>query len=756
MSQQNLSLDFEQNESRPIQDFTEQAYLDYSMYVILDRALPHIGDGLKPVQRRIIYAMSELGLKAGAKYKKSARTIGDVIGKFHPHGDSACYEAMVLMAQDFSYRYPLVDGQGNWGSMDDPKSFAAMRYTEAKLRPYADVLLGEVAQGTVDWTPNFDGTLEEPKLLPARLPNVLLNGTTGIAVGMATDIPPHNLKEVATACIRLLDEPKLTVKQLFEHVKGPDYPVGAEIITPKADLLQMYETGHGSVKMRAVWEPEDGNIIITALPYQCSGNRVLEQIAAQMNAKKLPMVEDLRDESDHENPTRLVIIPRSNRVNLEDLMSHLFVTTDLEKSYRVNLNMIGLDGRPRVKNLRDILKEWLQYRTNTVTRRLQFRLDKVEAEIHILDGLMIAYLNIDEVIHIIRTEDDPKKVLMKKFKLSDIQAEAILNLRLRRLAKLEEFKIKGELNELKKERKSLQQLLGSKTRLKTLIKNEIKEDAEAYGDDRRSKLVQREEAKAIDETQLLPTEPVTVIMSEKGWVRSAKGHEIDATTINYRAQDGYRQAARGRSNQQAVFLDSTGRTYTLPAHSFPSARGNGEPVSSRVQPPDGATFAGVMLGEADEIYFLASDAGYGFKAKLEDMYTKNKKGKATLSVPKGAGVLSPALVYDPEEDFIVAVSNIGRMLVTDLKEFPLLGKGKGIKIIQIPTAKLKTREEYVAVVACFSEGDSLLLSTEKQQLTLKPDIIDNFYGERGRRGNMLPRNYRKVQSIAVLRDKAEE
>ncbi len=756
MSQQNLSLDFEQNESRPIQDFTEQAYLDYSMYVILDRALPHIGDGLKPVQRRIIYAMSELGLKAGAKYKKSARTIGDVIGKFHPHGDSACYEAMVLMAQDFSYRYPLVDGQGNWGSMDDPKSFAAMRYTEAKLRPYADVLLGEVAQGTVDWTPNFDGTLEEPKLLPARLPNVLLNGTTGIAVGMATDIPPHNLKEVATACIRLLDEPKSTVKQLFEHVKGPDYPVGAEIITPKADILQMYETGHGSVKMRAVWEAEDGNIIITALPYQCSGSRVLEQIAAQMNAKKLPMVEDLRDESDHENPTRLVIIPRSNRVNLDDLMSHLFVTTDLEKSYRVNLNMIGLDGRPRVKNLRDILKEWLQYRTNTVTRRLQYRLDKVEAEIHILDGLMIAYLNIDEVIHIIRTEDDPKKVLMKKFKLSDIQAEAILNLRLRRLAKLEEFKIKGELNELKKERKSLQQLLGSKTRLKTLIKNEIKEDAEAYGDDRRSRLVEREEAKAIDETQLLPTEPVTVIMSEKGWVRSAKGHEIDATTINYRAQDGYRQAARGRSNQQAVFLDSTGRTYTLPAHSFPSARGNGEPVSSRVQPPDGATFAGVMLGEADEIYLLASDAGYGFKAKLEDMYTKNKKGKSTLSVPKGAGVLSPALVYDPEEDFIVAVSNIGRMLVTDLKEFPLLGKGKGIKIIQIPPAKLKTREEYVAAVACFSEGDSLLLRTEKQQLTLKPDIIDNFYGERGRRGNMLPRNYRKVQSIAVLRDKAEE
>ncbi len=756
MSQQNLTLDFEQNETRPIHEFTEQAYLDYSMYVILDRSLPHIGDGLKPVQRRIIYAMSELGLKAGSKYKKSARTIGDVIGKFHPHGDSACYEAMVLMAQEFSYRYPLVDGQGNWGSMDDPKSFAAMRYTEAKLRPYADVLLSEVGQGTVDWVPNFDGTLEEPKLLPARLPNVLLNGTTGIAVGMATDIPPHNLNEVATACIRLLDEPRATVKQLCEHVKGPDFPVGAEIITPKKEILEMYETGHGSIKMRAVWEKENGNIVITALPYQCSGNRVLEQIAAQMNAKKLPMVEDLRDESDHENPCRLVIILRSNRVNMEDLMSHLFATTDLEKSYRVNLNMIGLDGRPRVKNLRDILKEWLQYRTDTVTRRLQHRLDKVESEIHILEGLMIAYLNIDEVIHIIRTEDEPKKVLMKKFKLTDTQAEAILNLRLRRLAKLEEIKIKGELDELKKERKSLQQLLGSKTRLKTLIKKEIKADAEAYGDDRRSKLVEREEAKAIDETELMPTEPITVIISEKGWVRAAKGHEIDATALNYRAGDGYQQAARGRSNQQAVFLDSTGRTYTLPAHSFPSARGNGEPVSSRLNPPDGASFAGVMLGDADEIYFLASDAGYGFKGKLEEIYTKNKKGKATLSVPRGAGVLAPALVYDPETDFIAAVSNIGRMLVCDLKEFPLLGKGKGIKFLQIPPAKLKSREEYVVAVACFSEGDSLLLRTEKQHLTLKPDIIDNFYGERGRRGNMLPRNYRKIQSISVVRDKTEE
>jgi topoisomerase-4 subunit A len=573
---------------------------------------------------------------------------------------------------------------------------------------------------------------------------------------MATDIPPHNLKEVATACIRLLDEPKATVRQLCEHVQGPDYPVGAEIITPRAEILQMYESGNGSVKMRAVWEKEEGNIVITALPYQCSGNRILEQIAGQMTAKKLPMLEDLRDESDHENPTRLVLIPRSNRVNPEDLMSHLFATTDLEKSYRVNLNMIGLDGRPRVKNLRDILKEWLQYRTDTVTRRLQYRLDKVEADIHILDGLMIAYLNIDEVIRIIREEDDPKKVLMKRFKLSDLQTEAILNLRLRKLAKLEEFKIKGELDELKKERKALQQTLGSKSRLKTLIKKELTADAGAYGDARRSKLVEREEARAISESELLPTEPITVVLSEKGWVRAAKGHEIDAESLNYRAGDNFKQAARGRSNQFAVFLDSTGRCYSLAAHSFPSARGNGEPISSRVNPPDGATFAGVMLGDPDSIFLLASDAGYGFKAKLEDLYAKNKNGKVVLNVPKGAGVLAPAQVFDPEEDYIAAISNIGRMLVMEIKEFPLLGKGKGIKLIQISPARLKTREEFVTAVACFSEGDSLLLNSGKRHITLKPEIIDNFFGERGRRGNMLPKGFRQVSGITVMHEEKKE
>jgi topoisomerase-4 subunit A len=753
---QNLTLDFDQNEARPIHEFTEQAYLDYSMYVILDRALPHIGDGLKPVQRRIIYAMSELGLKAGAKYKKSARTIGDVIGKFHPHGDSACYEAMVLMAQDFSYRYPLVDGQGNWGSMDDPKSFAAMRYTEAKLRPYADVLLGEVSQGTVDWVPNFDGTLDEPKLLPARLPNVLLNGTTGIAVGMATDIPPHNLREVATACIRLLEEPKSTIQELCEHIQGPDYPVAAEIITPRSEIMQMYETGNGSIKMRAVWEKEDGNIVITALPYQCSGNRILEQIAAQMNAKKLPMLEDLRDESDHENPTRLVLIPRSNRVVLEDLMSHLFATTDLEKSYRVNLNMIGLDGRPQVKNLREILKEWLQYRTETVRRRLQYRLDKVEADIHILEGLMIAYLNIDEVIRIIRQEDEPKQELMKRFKLSDLQAEAILNLRLRKLAKLEEMQIRGELDELSEERQTLQQILGSAARMKTLIKKEILADAEAYGDARRSPLVKRSEAKAIDEAELVPTEPITVVLSQKGWVRAAKGHDIDAETLTYRAGDELKQAARGKSNQLAVFIDSTGRCYSIPAHTLPSARGNGEPIASRVTPPDGATFAGVMLGEADSYFLVASDAGYGFKVKFEELQTRNKNGKAVLSVTDGANVMIPAPIFDPESDFIAAVTSIGRMLVMDIKEFPLLGKGKGLKIIQIPPDKFKTREEYMTAVASFSEGDSLLLQSGKRHITLKPETINEYYGQRGLRGNMLPQGFRQISAITVVREPVKE
>lgn len=745
-----LSFDFEQNEQQPLQEFTEKAYLDYSMYVILDRALPHIGDGLKPVQRRIVYAMSELGLKATAKYKKSARTIGDVLGKFHPHGDSACYEAMVLMAQDFSYRYPLIDGQGNWGSLDDPKSFAAMRYTESKLTKYADVLLSEVGQGTVDWIPNFDGTLEEPKVLPARLPNILLNGTTGIAVGMATDIPPHNLKEVASACIRLLDAPKSTVKELCEHIKGPDYPTKAEIITPQSDIEQMYETGNGTIKMRAIWEKEDGNIVITALPHQSSGSKILEQIAAQMQAKKLPMLEDLRDESDHENPIRLVLIPRSNRINLEELMLHLYATTDLERNYRVNLNIIGLNGRPQVKDLRVILKEWLEYRTETVRRRLQFRLDKVLAQIHILEGLMIAYLNIDEVIQIIREEDNPKAELMQRFKLSDIQADAVLDLKLRKLAKLEEIKIKGELDELNIERKDLETTLGSTQRLKTLVKKEIQADAEEFGDDRKSPLKEGAEAKAMDETSLIPTEPVTIVLSEKGWVRAAKGHEVDPESLNYKSGDAFKQASLGRSNQLAVFIDSGGRCYSLPAHSLPSARSLGEPVSARLTPPDGVTFEGVMAGDPESVYLVGSDAGYGFMVKLEDVYTKNRNGKSIISVPKGGKALAPSRVNDIENDWVVAVTSIGRMLAFPISELTLLPKGKGLKIIQIPPAKFKTREEYVIAMTAMKETDKLTIYAGKKHKTMKSDEQEYYIGERGRRGNMLPQGYRNVQRIVAV------
>ncbi|OGT82570.1 MAG: DNA topoisomerase IV subunit A [Gammaproteobacteria bacterium RIFCSPLOWO2_02_FULL_61_13] len=747
----NLTFDFDRLENRPVHEFTEKAYLDYSMYVILDRALPHIADGLKPVQRRIVYAMSELGLKAAAKYKKSARTVGDVIGKFHPHGDSACYEAMVLMAQDFSYRYPLIDGQGNFGSMDDPKSFAAMRYTESKLRPYADVLLAELGQGTVDWLPNFDGTLTEPRLLPARLPNVLLNGATGIAVGMATDILPHNLREVADACVALLDAPSASVRELCDYIRGPDFPTAAEIITPRAEIISMYETGGGSVRLRARWEKEEGNVIITALPYQTSGSRVLEQIAQQMQAKKLPMLEDLRDESDHEDPTRLVLVPRSNRVDLDEMMSHLFATTDLERSYRVNMNMIGTDGRPQVKDLRTILKEWIEYRLDTLKRRLEHRLGKVQAELHILDGLLIVYLNLDEVIAIIRREDEPKPVLMQRFKLSDIQAEAILELKLRKLAKLEEMKIQGEIKELKKERGELEQLLGSRPRMKTMVKREIQADADAHGDARRSPLVEREEARQIDVTELVPTEPITVVLSEKGWIRAAKGHELDPETLAYRAGDAFRQASRGRSNQQSVFLDSTGRSYSIPAHVLPSARGLGEPISSWVTPPDGATIEGVMIGVPESLFLLGSDAGYGFLAKLEDLYAKNRNGKGVVSVPKGGRVLAPAEARNPARDLVAAVSSTGRLLVTPAKELPQLARGKGLKIIQIPSAKLKTREEFVVALAVLDAADTLVLVSGKRTLSLKPRDLEPYHGERGRRGNMLPRGFRQVSRLAVER-----
>ena len=730
--------------------FTEKAYLDYSMYVVLDRALPNIADGLKPVQRRIIYAMSELGLSATSKHKKSARTVGDVLGKFHPHGDTACYEAMVLMAQPFSYRYPLVDGQGNWGSPDDPKSFAAMRYTESRLTQFSQVLLSELTQGTVDWLPNFDGTLEEPRVMPARLPHVLLNGTMGIAVGMATDIPPHNVKEIASACVHLLEKPDASVAELCKHVKGPDYPTEAEIITPKAEIRAIYQTGNGSIRARARWESEDDNIIITALPYQVSGSKIQVQIADQMIQKKLPMVEDFRDESDHENPTRLVIVPRSNRVDRVELMAHLFATTDLERSYRVNLNMIGLAGRPKVYNLKDLLTEWLQFRTETVRRRLQYRLDKVLARLHILDGMLIAYLNLDEVIRIIRTEDEPKPKLMKRFKLTEIQADYILDTRLRHLAKLEEMKIKGEQKELAQERDTLEKVLGSRTRLKNMVRDEIIKDAETFGDARRSPIVEREAAKAIDVTQLLPTEPITVILSEKGWVRSAKGHEMDPVALAYKAGDGYQQAARGKSNQQVVFIDSTGRTYSMPAHKLPSARGLGDPLTATFNPPPGASFVGVMMGQPEDLYLLASDAGYGFVAKLEDLVANKKAGKGVMKVPKGAKALPPQPVQSLDEDWLAAVTTKGHLLVFMLAELPQMPKGKGDKIINVPGAKVASREEFIAGVAVFQEGQALVLRTGKGELRLKAGAdIDHYVGERTLRGLKLPRGHQEVKRIAT-------
>ena len=742
-------LNFEGIERLPLRTFTEKAYLDYSMYVILDRALPHIGDGLKPVQRRIVYAMSELGLSAASKHKKSARTIGDVIGKFHPHGDSACYEAMVLMAQSFSYRYPLVDGQGNFGSPDDPKSFAAMRYTESRLTKYAALLLSELGQGTVEWAPNFDGTLEEPVLLPARVPNVLLNGATGIAVGMATDIPPHNLREVVTACVRLLDEPETTLRELCKHVHGPDFPTGAEIISSKAEIKQIYESGNGSVRARAVYEMEEGEIVVTQLPYQVSGNKIQEQIAAQMQAKKLPMVEDIRDESDHEHPTRLVIVPKSNRVDIEQLMAHLFATTDLERTYRVNLNIIGLDGRPKVMDLKSLLEEWLRFRIDTVTKRLQWRLDKVQARLHILEGLLAAYLNLDEVIRIIRREEEPKPVLMKRFSLTEIQAEAILETKLRHLAKLEEMKIRGEQKELAAERDELEKILGSKARLKKLVKEELLADAENFGDARRSRIVERAAAQAINETELVAAEPVTVVLSERGWVRAAKGHELDPSTLSYKTGDSFQSAARGRSTQQAVFLDSTGRAYSLLAHTLPSARGQGEPLSGRIDPPEGATFAGVMIGEPQDRWVLASDAGYGFVVKLEELHSRNKAGKSVLKVPEKSTVLAPSAVPASEDALLCSVSNDGKLLAFPVKDLPELPRGKGNKIFGLSSKKVESREEFLVGVAVVSPEQSLVVKSGERKMTIKYADLKEYRGERAQRGAVLPRGWRKVERLEV-------
>jgi topoisomerase-4 subunit A len=746
MTTMQSSLNLEGVEQQPLKEYTEQAYLDYSMYVILDRALPQIGDGLKPVQRRIIYAMSELGLSATSKPKKSARTVGDVIGKFHPHGDSACYEAMVLMAQPFSYRYPIVIGQGNWGSTDDPKSFAAMRYTESRLAPYAKSMLQELGQGTVDWAPNFDGTLKEPVVLPARLPNLLLNGTTGIAVGMSTDVPPHNLNEVASALVHLIENPKATVAQLMKHVKGPDFPTGGELVSSQDDITDIYTTGSGTLRLRASYKMEGTDIVITSLPHQISGAKIQEQIAAQMRAKKLPQVDDLRDESDHEEPTRLVI-SKKRGVDVDQLMSHLFSTTSLERTLRVNMNIIGLDGRPRMFNLVEMLKEWLTFRKETVKNRLGHRLQIVNDRLHILDGLLVAYLNIDEVIAIIREEDEPKPVLMKRFKLSDIQAEAILNLRLRNLAKLEEFKIKGEQDELQQERDVLEKTLKSAARLKTLIKKEILEDAEAYGDERRTEIVERDAAQALDETQLVSSEPVTVVLSQAGYARAAKGHEIDPTTLSYRSGDNYLAAAQGRSNQLAMFIDSTGRVYSVIAGTLPSARGQGEPLSSRFKPPDGAGFCGAMIGDNNQKYLLASDAGYGFIATLSDLVSRNKAGKAILRVPAGGKAVVPAPVPTDKECLIAAVSSIGRLLLFEMDELPELAKGKGNKLINIPGPKYKSGEEKMVAAAVVPEDGHLEIYTGTRKMTIKWRDLDNYYGDRALRGSLLPQGWRKVERL---------
>ena len=736
-------------ERKPLTEFTEKAYLDYSMYVILDRALPHIADGLKPVQRRIIYAMSELGLNATAKHKKSARTVGDVLGKFHPHGDSACYEAMVLMAQPFSYRYPFVDGQGNWGSPDDPKSFAAMRYTEAKLSAYAELLLAELRLGTVDWVDNFDGTLQEPSLMPARLPNLLLNGATGIAVGMAADVLPHNLTEIANACIHLLDHPNATLDAILEHVLAPDFPTEAEIITPQSQIRTMYETGLGSVRMRAIYKQENHNIVIHALPYQVSGAKVIEQIAAQMQQKKIPMVEDIRDESDHEHPTRVVIIPRSNRIDIDGLMLHLFATTDLERSYRVNFNVIGLDGKPRVKGLLRLLTEWLQFRFVTVRRRLQSRLEKILERIHVLEGFIIAYLNIDEVIRIIREEEEPKLELMNRFKLSERQVEAILEMKLRHLAKLEEVRLRGELDELSEERNTIEQTLADDKRLRRLIKDEMIADRDRFGDKRRSPLIERNEAQALKEEDVMPNEPITVILSQKAWIRAAKGYDVNGRELSYKAGDDFKEQINARSNQSILFFDSEGKVYSLPGHSFPSARGQGEPLTSRLNPSDGMTFEAMAGGDPEEWLLLASDAGYGFIARIQELYVKNKNGKACVKLTPGSRILQPRLISDKAQQLIACVTNVGRLLVFPLTELPELSRGKGNKIISIPAAKALSREEWVVDIQILSPEKALTVHAGRRHLTLNPADLKAYQGERGRRGNRLPRGLQNVTAMVV-------
>lgn len=745
-----LDLSLEGVEKLPLTKFTEDAYLNYAMYVIMDRALPHISDGLKPVQRRIIYAMSELGLSALSKHKKSARTVGDVLGKYHPHGDSACYEAMVLMAQPFSYRYPLIDGQGNWGAPDDPKSFAAMRYTESRLSAFSELLLSETDLGTTDWKPNFDGTLKEPVLLPARLPHILLNGISGIAVGMATDIPPHNVREVAAACCHLIEHPKANLDDLMAFVQGPDYPTEAEIITPNSDIKKIYETGRGSFKSRAVYTVENGEIVITALPHRVSGGKILKEIAKQMQDKKLPMIADLRDESDHENPTRLVIIPRSNRIDIEGLMHHLFASTDLEVNHKVNLNMLGLDQRPQVKGLVQILNEWLVYRMKTVRRRLQFRLDKILARLHILEGLLAAYLNIDEVIEIIRTYDDAKAELMSRFELSAIQAHAILEIKLRQLAKLEEVQIRAEMDTLKDEQTKLERLLSSERRLNTLVKKEIQADAQKYGDDRRSPLIERIEAKALTEKELMPSESVTVVLSTQGWVRSAKGFDVDAQALNYKSGDEFLTKAQGRSNQSCIFIDASGRAYSLDVHSLPSARSQGEPLTGRFNQNENVPFVCALIGNDEDRYLISSNHGYGFIAKFSDINSRNKNGKALINLTPNAQLMPPKKMTGAADDWCLTISNEGRLLLFPVNSLPSLSKGKGNRMINIISSKATKGEEFVTMLEIIPATSSVTLHAGKRKLTLKASDLVHYQGERGRRGSKLPRGLQRVDKIEII------
>lgn len=735
-------------ETLALRTFTENAYLNYSMYVIMDRALPFIGDGLKPVQRRIIYAMSELGLNSQAKFKKSARTVGDVLGKYHPHGDSACYEAMVLMAQSFSYRYALIDGQGNWGAPDDPKSFAAMRYTESRLSKYSEVLLSELGQGTVDFTLNFDGTLQEPKTLPARLPNILLNGTTGIAVGMATDILPHNLTEISAAAVMLIENPKASLEEVMTHVKGPDYPTSAEIITPVEDIAKIYQTGRGSIRMRAVWTKEENEIVITDLPHQTSGAKILEQIAAQMRAKKLPLIEDLRDESDHENLTRLVILLRSNRVDADQVMNHLFATTDLERSYRVNMNMIGLDNKPSVKGLVTILTEWLTFRRQTITKRLEYRLDKVVNRLHILDGLFTAFLNIDSIIHLIRYKDDPRMELIKRFDFTEIQVDAILELKLRHLAKLEEEKITAEQGVLVKERAALESTLSSTHKMDILIRDELIADAKNYGDMRRSPIVERQGVKVVNEQEFVASEPVTIVLSKMGWVRCAKGHDIDPTTLNYKAGDGFKAFAKGKNNQPAVFIDSSGRSYAVEPMSLPSARSQGEPLTGKLTLSMGVTIEYVIMAAHSQRLLIASDAGYGFVCQFSELVSRNRNGKAVVNLPANARVL-PLNKIISDEQLLLAITITGRVLLFPVTEMPVLTKGKGSKIISIPAVAAVKREDYLAYVLLISRQAAVTIYAGKRKLTLYPVDLEKFIAERGKRGTLLPRGLQRVERVKV-------